>query len=304
MWIFRNSHENRLRVGWRIALFAAMFMAINVGLQVLVKGCVPGWREMPIFRQMAPIAIVAVSATFSTIVARRWLDKRDLTGMGLARSRESTTDLVFGFFLSAAMATVFYAVALSTGLIRFEGFEWGKPVLGGKILMSGTVLIAFFVIHVLVGWWEELVFRGYLLFNLRDGLGLGWAIAITSLIFSGLHLLNPNGGGVVSTVLILAFALQGVFALLQTGRLWMPIGMHMGWNFFQGPILGFAASGNKTPSILRQSPVGPDWLSGGTFGPEASVLMIPILLVSILIIRWWSMRPSARRHEKGMKPKD
>jgi len=70
------------------------------------------------------------------------------------------------------------------------------------------------------------------------------------------------------------------------------MGMHIGWNFFQGPVFGFGASGHQKPSLLELNITGPDYLSGGAFGPEGSVLIIPVLIPALLSMRWWAGRES------------
>jgi hypothetical protein len=65
------------------------------------------------------------------------------------------------------------------------------------------------------------------------------------------------------------------------------VGLHLGWNFFQASVFGFPASGQVSPSMISQSPVGPEWLSGGKFGAEGSVLILPVTLLSYLLIHYW-----------------
>jgi hypothetical protein len=83
--------------------------------------------------------------------------------------------------------------------------------------------------------------------------------------------MNP-GATVWSSVAIAVEAglLLGA-AYKWSGTLWVPIGIHWAWNFFQGPVFGFAVSGNDTPSLIKPVIEGPDWLTGGPFGAEASV---------------------------------
>ena len=70
------------------------------------------------------------------------------------------------------------------------------------------------------------------------------------------------------------------------------MGMHIGWNFIQGPSFGYAASGHESASLIEQTPVGPSWLSGAAFGPEGSVLTIPVLALALVAMRWWAKRDS------------
>ena len=142
---------------------------------------------------------------------------------------------------------------------------------------------------MVVGYWEELFFRGYLYDNLKDGLGVMWAIVVSCLLFGVVHLGNPNAS-ILSTSIIVLFGFMRLFGLLTTKQLWLSMGMHMGWNFFQGPVFGFGASGHRTFHLLEHVTKGPRWLTGGDFGPEASLIMIPILVLAVGIMYGWSRR--------------
>ena len=78
-----------------------------------------------------------------------------------------------------------------------------------------------------------------------------------------------------------------VHAYLKTGGLWLAIGLHLGWNFFQASIFGFASSGHSSPRLITQSPIGADWLNGGNFGAEGSVSILPFTITSLFLIHWW-----------------
>ncbi|MGI9200761.1 MAG: CPBP family intramembrane glutamic endopeptidase, partial [Woeseiaceae bacterium] len=88
-------------------------------------------------------------------------------------------------------------------------------------------------------------------------------------------------------LLIVLITPQLIYAYLKTGQLWLPMGLHLGWNFFQASIFGFPSSGNVSASLISQSPVGPEWLSGGKFGAEGSVLIIPVTILSYFVIHYW-----------------
>ena len=107
--------------------------------------------------------------------------------------------------------------------------------------------------------------------------------------FGIIHAGNPNAS-ILSTVLIMIITFKLVYAYLKTGQLWMPIGLHFGWNFFQASVLGFASSGHLSPSLIAQTPVGPDWLSGGAFGAENSILIAPITLASLYLMHLYVRR--------------
>ncbi len=157
--------------------------------------------------------------------------------------------------------------------------------------MSKLVLWLF-GIGLAVGWSEELAFRGYLLQNMRDGMGLFWAVLISCILYGLLHMSNPNST-VLSGLLIAGFGFLRIFGWLRTGQLWFSMGMHVGWNFFQGPLMGFPVSGMETESVITLTVTGPEWLTGGSFGPEAGLLILPVILVGLFFMYWWTVN---RKH--------
>lgn len=146
---------------------------------------------------------------------------------------------------------------------------------------------------ILIGYWEELVFRGYLLQNMVDGLGLRVAVIVSCLLYGAIHAGNPNAG-MLSTLIIVLFGYLRIYGYLGSGLLWLSMGMHIGWNFFQGPVFGYAASGHAEKlTVVSHRAAGPDWLTGGDFGPEASVITVPVIVLALLAMRYWVRRPGA-----------
>lgn len=135
------------------------------------------------------------------------------------------------------------------------------------------------MLAVLAGILEELLFRG-LLFRLSSKiLGTWGALLVTSALFGAAHAANP--GATVSSSLAIALE-AGILlgaAYAATGRLWLPIGLHLGWNFTEGSLFGMTLSGNAMGSgLIRGSLDGPQILTGGEFGPEASIVAVILCL--------------------------
>jgi hypothetical protein len=139
----------------------------------------------------------------------------------------------------------------------------------------------------MVGLVEETDARGYILQNLAEGIRFWPAVLVSSLYFGLLHLLNP-GAGVTSTLGIFFAGVLLALGYYATGRLWFSIGLHAGWNFAEGPILGFLVSGLNMGGLFRLRITGPDWLMGGAFGPEAGALAVVVEAVMILVLFGWA----------------
>ena len=293
--LFINPTENRLRAGWRILVFVPLFMLFAALIFVVrpLLGDV-GKKEFLSDYSLLIVAILSIAATLAVFLSRKFLDKKSFPSLGLKRTQRTLPDLLFGFFLSAVMAGMFFGLALLFGFIEYHGLNWGNTAPGTDYVSFISVisigsLALFLVEHILVGYWEELVFRGYLFQNLREGLGLVLAIIVSCLLYGLIHASNPNAT-VLSSAIIVLFGFLRIYGYLSTKMLWLSMGMHIGWNFFQGPIFGFSASGHQTATLIDQSPTGADWLSGGAFGPEGSILIIPILGLALLAMRWWSKK--------------
>ena len=130
---------------------------------------------------------------------------------------------------------------------------------------------------------EELVFRGYPLQVLMFGLGPWPAFLMVSAAFGLGHHLNPNATWVGTTNTALAGILL-CLAYARTRSLWLPYGIHIGWNLGIGPIFGFPLSGMTVGSLWVTRLDGPAWLTGGRYGPEGGVLMTVTVILAAIVI--------------------
>lgn len=256
-----------------------LFAGINVVLAASVRALLGGLPRTSVL----VFAILAVSATVAVWLSRRFIDKKSFVSLGLARPAAAWRDLSFGFLLSGLMALLVFAALLALGYIE-------DVRLGISPAKIAALLVPAFAITVLVGYWEELVFRGYLLQNMIEGLGLTTAIVLSCLLYGAVHAMNENAG-IVSTLIIVLFGYLRIYGYLATRLLWLSMGMHIGWNFFQAPVFGFPASGHvEAQTLIAHQRVGPAWLSGADFGPEASVITVPVLLLALWLMRLWAGR--------------
>jgi uncharacterized protein len=147
-----------------------------------------------------------------------------------------------------------------------------------------------FVFMLAVAVREEILYRG-LLFRLFSKIVGTWgALLLSAGWFASSHATNPG----VTFVSLSAIALAGVMfgaAYAASGRLWLPIGLHLGWNFAEGSVFGTAVSGHDIgPSLIQGKLNGPDILTGGAFGSEASIAMVIVLLAAATYFLWRIVR--------------
>lgn len=150
-----------------------------------------------------------------------------------------------------------------------------------------TGMLEWLMLFLSVGVGEELVFRGIVFRLLAERWNVAVALVISSLIFGFVHLSNEDATVWSSIAIAIEAGLVLGAAYAVSGNLWFPIGIHWAWNYMQGVVLGFDVSGKPAECRLVDSYVtGPDIISGGAFGPEASVLSVVLgLSLSVWLIR-------------------
>jgi uncharacterized protein len=126
---------------------------------------------------------------------------------------------------------------------------------------------------------EELLFRGYMFQTLAQGITLFPAMILFSALFAVAHASNPSAS-LLSSVNVFLAGVWLSFAYIKTRSLWLPIGLHWSWNFSQTTVFGFPTSGISFADrrLLNQVVTGPDWITGGGFGPEGGVLATAALV--------------------------
>ena len=154
----------------------------------------------------------------------------------------------------------------------------------GKI--GFAVLLGYLFYFILVAVFEELMFRTIPLFVFAERYHFLFAILINGLLFGFVHGGNPGFTYLAMLNITLAGALFSIFTLLKKNISWA-IGIHFSWNFTQGILLGYKVSGTDSPGVLSAKPIGANYLSGGTFGIEGSIICTIVL---ILLIVWLLVR--------------
>jgi hypothetical protein len=205
----------------------------------------------------------------ATWIARRALDRRSFLSLGLRLDRHTLPDLVVGFLIAGPTMGLIFLFEWLMGWVRVDGWAWQ----GGAWLSTLVGLLSALVLWTSVAIQEEVLSRGYHLQNLADGLNLPWGLFLSSAIFGGLHLANPNATW-LAALGVLAAGYFLAFGWLRTRQLWLSIGLHIGWNFFEGTVFGFPVSGMGGFNLLHQTAAGPALVTGGAFGPEAGLVVL------------------------------
>jgi len=278
--VFLSPDEPRLRAGWRLLpqLILYIFLSIilfDISSALGYESSVPSLFLNRIFDFLA--------VTGSVYIVRRWLDKRSFESLGLKINRQVLVDIFAGIGIMLVMMGSIFAVMLGLGWLTFEGFAWQFDPIGTVLSSVAT----FFILFIFVGWNEELFSRGYQLQTIASGLNLNWGAVLSASVFALIHFRNPNSTW-VSTAGIFFAGIFFAYAYIRTKQLWLPIGLHIGWNFFEGVVFGFRVSGLDIYPLTRIQVMGPEQWTGGPFGPEAGLIILPAIILGALLIFWFT----------------
>lgn len=274
--IFVSPDEPRLRAGWRLLLHTILLVIFGIIVSV-VAGFI-GFVDETVTSILNQI-LTFIVITGSVYVARRWLDKRSFESLGLRLNRQALFDVLAGTGITFLQMGFIYLLMLGLGWLTFEGFAWEFDPINVVVV---SVLTAF-IVFIFVGWNEELLSRGYHLQTIASGTNLFWGVVISSAVFGLLHLGNPNATWVSAAGIFFA-GVYLAYAYIRTKQLWLPIGLHIGWNFFEGVVFGFPVSGLDIYALTRIQVHGPEIWTGGPFGPEAGLIVLPSLLLGAGLI--------------------
>lgn len=205
----------------------------------------------------------------------RIIEKSPWQGLGFTKNSMGK-DFLKGFVLGAGMLTLSVLVMMSFGVVKIEGFNF-----------SVTMLKRFGIL--LIGWivqssTEEVLCRGWLFSSVAGKNSVGLGIIVSSVFFALMHIGN-NNIGVLPIIDLLLFAILTALYMLKTNNIWGVCGIHSAWNCFQGNFFGFSVSGQSAGnSFIPVSTHGHDWLSGGSFGVEGSIVSQIVQIIVILYL--------------------
>lgn len=271
---------------WPLRLLVFFFALVSVyaGCQIAIMFGVPKWHFAPhnfVLLLTTLLGMCALIVVYRLLV--RWMERRRADEIG---ATHFISHILGGALLGTFLFGTVYGVLWACGAVTLRG-----------VAQTDAWMLAM-ALSLAAGVGEELIFRGAVYRLLEEGFGTLIALIVSGAFFGLLHGLNP--GATLASTLAIAFEagilLAAAYAL--TRSLWLAIGLHFGWNFAEGGIFGAAVSGHATKGWINATISGPDWLSGGKFGPEASLpafaICVTVAIVMLMLVakrgQWKPMR--------------
>jgi membrane protease YdiL (CAAX protease family) len=312
------NRAGRLRSFWRLLVFAAVYFFALSAAFIFVQFGLALALPRETYRALlveSDWAFVIQSVLFFTTAAvvgwgcGRAIEELPWRALGWALHRGWGRDLLLGTLLGALGIAAAFAVGQIAGGYQVSLNAPSGPGAGrAHWLAVAQTLAGSGFIFLLGAAAEEMLFRGYPNQTLIRSWPVWAALVPTSVPFALVHLQNPNvapGFTVANTVL--AGVWLGV-AYWRTRSLWLPFGLHFGWNWAQGAFLGSPVSGitSLTPDpLLRFHDAGPAWLGGGAYGVEGGAACTLALLLSTLFVwrtKLFSATPELRQFTDDENP--
>ena len=297
---------------------------------------IAGKTSRPLWRRIVDFPLVAMVIALGILVGTVWLANVGLHQVPHMGLPDASRQMIAGLLVVALVVAVYKLAICKLGEQPRDDFrrehavrDLGLGLVGGTLLFSLVTLVAALVgvydivglgdarsiLFVLVtfgiipGVTEELLFRGILFRHLEDFGGSWFALALTSALFGVAHIMNPNATYFSSFAIAVEAGVLLGGAYMLTRSLWAPIGIHAAWNFTQGEIFDVPVSGIDGTGLVEAKLSGPELLSGGSFGLEASVIALVIATAAgvWMVVRsvraghivrpWWVRRRLARSQE-------
>ncbi len=280
--IFLNRHSE-VRPGWRIFLF---FLILGIGTALFiipVSGLLAG-------QTTALDMLLGLAAVLATYCMTRFVNRKPFTAVGLSLHPATFRELGWGLLLGFGMMSVIFLAEYLLGEVRLVWRDF-PPLKVLAVLGSG------FVTFLVAAAAEELLFRGYVFQTLIQWITFLPAMLLMALVFALSHLANPH----ITILSTLNVGLAGIwlsFAYMKTRSLWLPIGLHFSWNFTQTSLYAFRTSGLDFGGreLFASIQSGPDWLTGGAFGPEGGVLAT----IALIACTWYILKSTRFAAPEGI----
>jgi CAAX protease family protein len=260
-----------IRAGWRLLAYIALVALLFNLKELALRARLERADEVTAYvvNKAAKLAVILVASAIMARAERRPFGSFGLPWRGALR----------GDFWRGALAGFVALTGLLVALRAVGAFHFGAITLRGAATWEYAA--AFALVFLLIAVQEEFHYRGYGVYTVTTGIGF-WPAALLSTLYFGWSHMGNNGETAVGVLNVFAGGMLFCLLLRRTGSLWMPIGLHAAWDWGQSFFYGVADSGYQLPNHLFDSSfTGPAWLTGGTVGPEGSVLC------TVLFVALW-----------------
>jgi uncharacterized protein len=288
--VFDN--HGSVRAGWRASCYLLLSALGGAGFITAYRATAPrifpAVVAYPRLNQITAYALICSAAILAAFTMLRFFDRRPLRTLGYSMHNRMGIEVAQGIFLGFFMISLLSGIEWASGYVSFSWTGSGA----GQFLLLLIYSTAILAVSSAV---EELLARGYAFQALVQGIGGTGAVCISSIAFSLAHFSNPH----FNWIALFNTGLAGVWlsvAYLKTRSLWLPTSLHMTWNLSLGFVFGYPVSGSVAPyAVTSISQRGPDWITGGAYGPEGGVLCTGILLAAAaFMLRSKRIKPAAK----------
>jgi len=305
--IFVNKNS-RVRSGWKIASTYASFFIANIiisliamvfliifmlsakkiavnDLETYIKGLAGLNTGFGTFLGF----IQCICMILSVWIFWKLFDRRPIREIGLIKIKKGYKDLFKGLAFGAISMILVFII-----LVTSENISLQSPLSSPNFNISLLIQLVFFIF---VGISEEMFSRGYCMTVLKQTGNMWIALIVSSIIFSVMHSLNPSMS-IISYLNLFLVGLLFAYMFLRSNNLWLPIGYHITWNYFQGNIFGFQVSGQSTESLYKLNTPVNNIITGGGFGPEGGLVVTFIIIVGFIYM-WKFYKPQLLEVDKN-----
>ena len=298
--LFLNPQTHRLRSGWRALIFLALVLLPRLATLFITTEAPAGSSSSYFEVDGSMVVVYAALILWVALISwfcLRFLERLPLAALGYAFHRGWLCDFSLGLAISGAMILLVVLIQFLGGgtqirlnpeWLQSGGVPWRSLLLSiGLATLLLTVAASF----------EEIVFRGYVFQTLVRDVPVAIPLLLLSLLFGLAHWSNPSRTLFSTTNTVLAGIWLAV-AFLKTRSLWLPTGLHLGWNWTMGVFFGIPVSGlplRKT--VLLTTSGSPEWLTGGSYGCEGGLAATLVLGLSTALIwraSWLLVSPEMR----------
>ncbi|HEY1464219.1 MAG TPA: CPBP family intramembrane glutamic endopeptidase [Terriglobales bacterium] len=259
-----------LRAGWRFFLYLAMVLLGLFSVNIYARHGGRGLHTKAAIWNLLIGEVVVCAVAFIPAVIMSFVEKRAFGAYGLPARQAFGKQFWIGTLWGLVSFSVLILALRALGVFEFGSLaEHGLRAVKFGVFYAGLFLV--------VGFTEEFLLRGYSQFTLAEGIGFWPAGVVLSLTFGALHIGN-SGEAVIGIIGVIMIGLIFCLTLKRTGSLWFAVGMHAAWDWAESFVYSVADSGNMAPGhLLHSSFHGSNWLTGGSVGPEGSVLIFIVL---------------------------